>query len=66
MMEAWVVNIPDPNTLDDRGTMRDVMANILELVSLKSAESAVTIAGAPFPDNGVNEMTIEGWLNGQG
>ena len=29
-------------------------------------ESAISIAKAKLLDNGVDEMTIEGWLNGQG
>ena len=29
-------------------------------------ESAITIAKTKLRDNGVDEMTIEGWLNGQG
>ena len=29
-------------------------------------ESAITIAKTKLLDNGVDEMTIEGWLNGQG
>jgi hypothetical protein len=82
MMEARVVNIPDPNDFEDPDTTRDLISDshglgyrdlvlasrtrIAEPDRLKVEESAITIARTRLLDNGVDKMTIEGWLNGQG
>ncbi|WP_417414771.1 hypothetical protein [Hoeflea sp.] len=61
-----MANVPDPDDFDHPDMFRDLIANAHGAGGLKDGESAITLAGAGPFGHCVDEMTIEGWLNGQG
>jgi hypothetical protein len=60
-----VANVPDPDD-DHPGKIRGLLANAHGLDGLKAGESATKIARTGLFGHCVDEMRIEGLLNGQG